>query len=503
MYVHPIHSPHVPQNPSRFAMLSTRRPRRLLSRMIFSLATLYGFLSLDPEPALGPLAGEDASQANTPKPNLPNPTAVEGKPTAGAQRLPDHSKILPRLFPLEGSPVDALLKSAGDGKFIFQSASGETISLSAESLVRWGSPREFERGPVVVLADGSLLVAPVRGITPPLVRLEPDLITPQKAEHDTFPVGEVVGVLLGLPAELGERDRWLDRLQKQTTEEDRLFLINGDELVGRIEGGDEKAVRFAGPLGPMRLELARIRAVQFRRIPRPIGGPDGLQFWVGLRDGTFLLAEKITVQDTSAQLTRPGGLVFETEAEHLVFIQPVGARVVYLSDLQPKQYRFEPFFELRWPYGRDRCVAGSWLRSRGQRYLKGLGVHSAAVLKYDLAGRYNWCEAELALDDSTGARGCVVFRILVDGRLLYKSEPISGGDPPVSIRLDMTQAQELELVVDYGPWGDEMDRANWLDARLISAIPSAPKPSNQKSPPATAPDQPSAKSNEKTLPPGE
>ena len=86
-----------------------------------------------------------------------------------------------------------------------------------------------------------------------------------------------------------------------------------------------------------------------------------------------------------------------------------------------------PYLDLSWPYHNDRNVTGGLLRCGGRLYLKGLGVHSAARLSYALDGRYRRFQAELGIDDSTGGRGSVEFRVLVDGRQRYASGPIRGG----------------------------------------------------------------------------
>jgi hypothetical protein len=77
----------------------------------------------------------------------------------------------------------------------------------------------------------------------------------------------------------------------------------------------------------------------------------------------------------------------------------------------------------------------------------------------------------VAIDDSADDRGSVTFGVYVlrDGKLVeaYKSGIVRGGDAPQAVSVDVAGAQGLTLVVDYADRGDEMDRADWLDARLI------------------------------------
>ena len=79
--------------------------------------------------------------------------------------------------------------------------------------------------------------------------------------------------------------------------------------------------------------------------------------------------------------------------------------------------------------------------------------------------------AELALDDTAGTAGSVVFRVyLVTAEGLkpaYESPVVRGGEPPIPVQVPLADASALVLVVDYADYGDERDHANWLDARFV------------------------------------
>ena len=126
-----------------------------------------------------------------------------------------------------------------------------------------------------------------------------------------------------------------------------------------------------------------------------------------------------------------------------------------------------PYLELKWPYRTDRNVTGGQLRSGGRLYLKGIGVHSAAALSYDLDRPWSRFEADVGIDDSTGGRGSVGFRVFVDGKQKFASGLVRGGAAVQHVSIDLTGAKRLNLVVDYGEAGDVMDHADWLGARLV------------------------------------
>jgi hypothetical protein len=50
----------------------------------------------------------------------------------------------------------------------------------------------------------------------------------------------------------------------------------------------------------------------------------------------------------------------------------------------------------------------------------------------------------------------------------YKSGIGRSGNAPQRLSVNVAGAQGITLVVDYAERGDEMDRADWLDARLIT-----------------------------------
>jgi hypothetical protein len=152
-------------------------------------------------------------------------------------------------------------------------------------------------------------------------------------------------------------------------------------------------------------------------------------------------------------------------------LQSLGGRFVYLSDLEPADYRHVPYLEIAWPYHGDRNALGEPLAVGGKRYLKGLGMHSAARLTYRLDGGYRRFDAAVAIDDSAGDKGSVVLGVYVlrDGgwQTAFTSEIVRGGQEPLHVSVDVAGAQGLTLTVDYADRGDELDHADWLDARLV------------------------------------
>jgi hypothetical protein len=120
----------------------------------------------------------------------------------------------------------------------------------------------------------------------------------------------------------------------------------------------------------------------------------------------------------------------------------------------------------------DRSVLGDELRAGGAQYRRGIGMHAPSLLTFALDGSYRALRGRVAIDDSTlvnptSARGSVVFRVRADGKVLWESPLVRGGDPALVLpALELSGKRELALEVD--PAGDFAgDRADWLDLVLI------------------------------------
>jgi hypothetical protein len=142
---------------------------------------------------------------------------------------------------------------------------------------------------------------------------------------------------------------------------------------------------------------------------------------------------------------------------------------VYLSDFKPRRYEHVPYFGVSWPWVADGSVAGHDLRLGGSTFDKGLGLHSASRLTYDLAGGYRRFEALVGLDERTGRSGSATIGVLVDGKPqdLGWNGALQGGGSPRPLRVAVTGARSLTLVVEFGRRGDVADHVDWADARLI------------------------------------
>ena len=368
----------------------------------------------------------------------------------------------PLVVPTDGESFRAELSAVdADWHVTFRTGQRQR-TVPAADLLCWGQCPEQGRGGALVLADGSLVAAEVVAADRKTLTADSDVFGTLK-----LPLESLSGIVFHQSSSRADRDKLLDRLARAAGQSDRLLLDNGDELSGLVASIADDTVKLQTDAGPVDVKTERVTALVFnptlKRKPAAKGTP--LQVWVGLSDGSRLLATQLLVQGDSVSITAVGQPLAASQRD-LVFLQPLGGRAVYLSDLKPAEYRQTPYLDLPWPYQADRNVTGGLLRCGGRLYLKGLGVHSAARLVYTLDQLYKRFDAELGIDDSTGGQGSVQFHVLVDGQEKFTSPILRGGNPPMPVSVDVTGAKKLELVVDYADRADVLDHADWLNARL-------------------------------------
>jgi len=391
---------------------------------------------------------------------------------------------------------NAGLESIGEAGQLLFSTNGRSREIDSTQLVRWGWPSDPRRAPVIVSSAGELF--PAREVTADenAVRAATRLLGARR-----WPRDDVAGIAFTLSEQESEREKLFDWLARVATESrapgeasprgnsresggekdqmapsiesDILLLANGDQLTGRlVEIGDRNVV-FETSAGRLEVARQRVAAVRFamtaagRNAPLrgsqskpPADEPDARQqqpnfHWAGLTDGSLWRI------GSPARLAR-------VEARDVCYLQPIGGRVVYLSDLPVDDYRQVPYLELSWPFARDRSVSGGWLRASGKRYLKGLGLHSAARLTYRLRQPLMRFQAEVVMDDSAKRVGTVRIRVFVDGREQGEPRTVRAGGPTIPVDIALPEgASRLDLIVEFGERGPVLDRVQWLDARLI------------------------------------
>jgi lysophospholipase L1-like esterase len=153
---------------------------------------------------------------------------------------------------------------------------------------------------------------------------------------------------------------------------------------------------------------------------------------------------------------------------------PVGT---YLSDLTPTSAAngWGPIQNDR-SNGENGAADGSTILLAGTPYRKGLGVHAASDVTYNIAGGgYTDFVADLGVDDEVGSAGSVVFQVYIDNVLKYTSPTLTGSSATVPISIPIPGgSSNLRLVLNDAGDGTSADHGDWAMARLLTIPPTTP-----------------------------
>ncbi len=373
---------------------------------------------------------------------------------------------LPEVVPVEGAPFKARLQAVdADWRLTFQPDSGAARHISAADLCWWGRWIEPTAATQILLVDGSLIVADVAA-------LDKDRLTLDWHGTVKLPLESVAGIVLHPPADPQAADGLRAKLRRAGGDTDRLLLVNGDELTGEIQDRADGAIRLRAANGPIAVRTDKIAAIVLNPSLAAKPRMADARAWLGLADGSRLLVSSLLLDKGSAEIALVAGPRVKLPGDQLTALQPLGGRTTYLSDLKPAAYEQTPLLNLTWPYHNDRNVLDTQLRAGGRLYCKGLGVHSAARLTYDLEKPCRAFAAETAIDDQTSGRGSAIFRVFTDDgsgqwQLKYDGPITRGGAAPQPINVDLSGAKRIRLQVDFADQGDVQAHADWLNARLL------------------------------------
>jgi hypothetical protein len=394
----------------------------------------------------------------------------------------------PLAIPVNGSPFAGELVSIdADGNVQFRTAAGKQPLIRLDELVRWGHPAPPGPQTLVLLGDGSRLVTAADWSDGAAVQIDGDTVVVRSDTWDEVRLerSQVRGLVFAERSHPRDRQRLENEVRSADGRHDIVLLTNQDRLTGtdlKIVGG---TLELDAEAGHVELPLSRVEAV-ILAVERSTGGsaaprpqPPTARLTVGIRDGSLITAKSIQTDAENLAIVTAGGVrLTGGTRDDVVFLQSHGGDFVYLSDLQPAEYRHVPYLDVPWSYERDRNLQGEPLSVGGNVFLKGIAMHSAGRLTYRLDGKYRRFDAAVALDDSAGGRGSVSFAVylLRDGKWqeAFNSGTVRGGAKPQDadrpwrpVSVDVSGAAAMTLTVDFADRGDELDHADWLDARLV------------------------------------
>jgi len=117
----------------------------------------------------------------------------------------------------------------------------------------------------------------------------------------------------------------------------------------------------------------------------------------------------------------------------------------------------------------NQSVDGHPLFLDGKRFEHGLGTHANSTLRVALGGKAERFTATVGIDDEVDKKGSVNFKVIGDGKTLWDSGVLHGGDAAKPVAVDLHGVKSLILQVTDA--GDDMnyDHADWADAQFVMA----------------------------------
>ncbi len=113
---------------------------------------------------------------------------------------------------------------------------------------------------------------------------------------------------------------------------------------------------------------------------------------------------------------------------------------------------------------RNLSVVGLPLSIGGKSFAHGLGVHAASECTLRLDGKASEFHAFVGLNDAGGNQdGKVEFRVIADGKTVWRSGEMNKGDPAKELRVPLSGVRKLRLEVD-ALGNINSDHADWADA---------------------------------------
>lgn len=202
--------------------------------------------------------------------------------------------------------------------------------------------------------------------------------------------------------------------------------------------------------------------VYYRRNPAPPSDAFRMQ----LATGESAPFSEVRWVEDSFRVTLANGASVSVPPEQVTQFDFSQGKVLYLSDAEPREVEYTPFFDVTWEYRRDMNLDGGPLRLGGKAYRRGLALHSRTRLLYRLGGDYRRFHAVMGIDQNVAPLGHVHVVIRGDGRPLLEKD-VGGSDEPQPLDLDVTGVRDLEILVDFGEGLDIADHLDLADARVM------------------------------------
>ncbi|MGO8696954.1 MAG: NPCBM/NEW2 domain-containing protein [Limisphaerales bacterium] len=129
----------------------------------------------------------------------------------------------------------------------------------------------------------------------------------------------------------------------------------------------------------------------------------------------------------------------------------------------------------------DKSVTGTPLSIAGRQFPHGVGTHANGLMRIELNKGSARFSGFCGVDDNAHAKGAgIVFKVVGDGKTLFRSSPMQLGQPAEKFDVDVAGVDVLLLLADSTGDSTDYDHADWAEAQLqvtgkMPAILSSPR----------------------------
>jgi alpha-galactosidase len=117
----------------------------------------------------------------------------------------------------------------------------------------------------------------------------------------------------------------------------------------------------------------------------------------------------------------------------------------------------------------DQSVTGKTISIAGRTFDTGVGTHAGSELHLNLDGKVERFRALVGVDDAAGRRGTVRFLVYGDGKRLFDSGIMKGGQEAKAVDIPLTGVRQLLLLATAAGDGINFDHADWAQAEFVVA----------------------------------
>ena len=370
------------------------------------------------------------------------------------------------VFSLVGEPRSGEWRGLTDGSVALMQAGQEaSVPVSEVLEIRFrheGTATKLEKPAAVVsLWDGSTLGGSQLKIADKRV----GWLSPVLAQL-ALPQSEVAHIRFA--------DRFTNVDEQWTKLADRelksdLLVIRKEDVLDYLDGVfvelNDKSVTFLIDGEEMSVKRDKVFGLLFARRQ---GGVKAAPVRVELANGDILMAASLTGSAEGLKAKLVSKVEVSLPLDQVKVIDLSQGKLRYLSQMEPREVKYTPYFDITWEYRRDANMDGGPLRLGSKVYSRGLCVHSKTLLKYRLGGEYRRLQAVVGIDHLVASNGFGDCRLVIsgDGKPLLEAD-VKAKDSPRPIDLDVSGVVVLEVLVDFGGNLDISDHLDLADAKLV------------------------------------